>query len=100
MAATATVPVSAFTSRPPAAPVGRLYHLSVEQYHQMADAGILTPEDRVELLRGLLVKQMTKHPPHTLATQLTREVIERHLPRGWFVNVQEPVTTDDERAGA
>jgi Uma2 family endonuclease len=58
----------------------------------MARRGILTTADRVELLDGLLFQKMTKNPPHTLATQLTREAVERPLPSGWFVNVQEPVT--------
>jgi Uma2 family endonuclease len=71
----------------------QLYRLSVAQYHEMARRGILTAADRVELLDGLLVQKMTKNPPHTLATQLTREAVERPLPNGWFVNVQEPVTT-------
>jgi len=68
-----------------------LYRLSVEQYHQMIAAGILTPEDRVELLEGLLVRQMTKGPPHTLSTQLLRDALPQVLPVSWFVNDQEPI---------
>jgi len=71
-----------------------IWRLSVDQYHQMIQAGILNEGDPVELLEGILVTKMVKNPPHTLATQLTREALERSLPPVWFVNLQDPVTTD------
>jgi len=88
-----TVPAMAPVPSAPPSPRPQLYRLSVDQYHAMAHAEILTEKDNVELLDGLLVQKMTKNPPHTLSTQLTRESIERVLPAGWFVNVQEPLTT-------
>jgi Uma2 family endonuclease len=72
-----------------------LYRLSVEQYHQMARAGILTDGAPVELIRGLLVQKMTKHPPHSIATRLTRRALEGVVPPGWFVDSQEPITLSD-----
>lgn len=69
-----------------------LWRLSLEQYHAMAQAGILTENDPVELLEGWLVYKMTKNPPHTFATQQLRLAIEHFVPGGWFVNVQEPIT--------
>src|SRR5947209_7350262 len=53
-------------------PPESLYRLSVEQYHAMAREGILTDDDPVELLEGLLVCKMTKYRPHSLATGLLR----------------------------
>ncbi|HEX8202348.1 MAG TPA: hypothetical protein VF590_17855, partial [Isosphaeraceae bacterium] len=51
-----------------AAPVvvltGPIYRLSVPQYLDMVRAGILTEDDRVELLEGVLVTKMGKNPPH------------------------------------
>jgi hypothetical protein len=41
-----------------------IYRLSTAQYHAMAKAGILTADDRVELLQGWLVAKMSKNPPH------------------------------------
>jgi Uma2 family endonuclease len=76
----------------PELPVRRL---SVEQYHQMLHGGILQTDDRVELLEGLLVDKMTKHPPHSAATRLTRAALEKLVPAGWYVDSQEPVTTAD-----
>jgi hypothetical protein len=71
-----------------------LYRLSVAQYHAMISAGILQSGDPVELLEGLLVCKMTKHPPHPTATGMTREALEAVLPAGWCVRVQDPITLD------
>ncbi len=79
-------------SMPPPGPVDLLYRLSVEQYHAMADAGILNRSDRVELLEGLLVAKMTKHSPRIVATDLTQTVLMRTLPAGWFASMQNPIT--------
>jgi hypothetical protein len=40
-----------------------MFRLSVEQYHDMADRGILGPSDQVELLDGFLFRKMAKKPP-------------------------------------
>jgi len=69
--------------------------LSVDQYQIMIREGILGDDDPIEFIEGVLYQKMTKHPPHTLSTELTRVALEQVLPPGWFVNVQEPVTTLD-----
>lgn len=73
----------------------RLYRLSVDQYHAMARAGILTENDNIELIEGWLVRKMTKYPPHAISTVLVREALHSILPDGWFVNSQDPITTGD-----
>ncbi len=78
----------------PSVPTEPIFRLSVAQYHQMIDAGILTDDDPVELLDGWLVQKMSKKPPHSVSTLKTRNTLARVLPPGWFVNTQEPVTTD------
>ncbi len=81
--------------QPTAVPANLIYRLSVEQYHEMARRGILTEDDPVELLEGWLVIKVTKNPPHRIATHLTRKALEDLLPKGWYVDSQEPITTDD-----
>jgi Uma2 family endonuclease len=78
-------------------PAASLYRLSVEQYHDMIRKGILKDGDPVEMVEGVLVKKMTKNPPHTFATQALRDLLPALLPSGWFVNDQEPVTTEDSQ---
>jgi Uma2 family endonuclease len=72
-----------------------IWRFSVGQYHEMIRAGFLTEDDPVELLEGWLVTKMPKNPPHTLATQLTREALGRIVPSGWHVTDQEPITATD-----
>ena len=75
------------------APVARLplWRFSVAQYHAMIRKGILVDGDPVELLDGLLVRKMTKNPPHRLATERTRRVLDAILPKGWHTQVQEVI---------
>jgi hypothetical protein len=68
-----------------------LYRLSVPQYQAMVRGGILTENDNVELLDGLLVTKMPKNPPHRVSTRKTRRALEAILPDAWFADSQEPV---------
>jgi Uma2 family endonuclease len=61
----------------------------------MAEHGILGEDDPVELLEGWLVQKMTKHRPHVLTTLLVRRALDRLLPKGWYADSQEPVTTTE-----
>lgn len=72
-----------------------LWRLSVDQYHQMIQSGILTDDDPVELLEGLLVQKMSKNPPHRMSTFLVRRMLERLLGDEWYIDSQESVTTED-----
>lgn len=76
-------------------PWSEMFSVSVEQYHAMIAAGAITDEDKVELLRGRLVKKMAKCPPHETASHATSKTLERVAPPQWFVAVQRPLTTSD-----
>jgi Uma2 family endonuclease len=69
-----------------------LWRWSVENYHRMAESGILDEDAPVELLEGMLVEKMTKKPPHTAATLLTQKLLGQILPPGWHLAIQEPMT--------
>ena len=74
--------------------LGRLYRLSIEQYHRMIEAEVIGPDDRVELLEGLLVAKMGTNPPHIIATDLITLLMTRILPAGWFLSMGNPVTLE------
>jgi Uma2 family endonuclease len=75
-----------------AIPNDLILRLRIEQYHAIIQAGILTDDDSVELLEGWLVFKMPKNPPHRVTTRLVRTALENILPRGWYVDSQEPIT--------
>lgn len=74
---------------------GDIWRISVDRYHQMVASGVITPDDRVELLEGVLVNKMSKSPPHRIANGKTRRVLEALLPTGWYLDTQEPISLDD-----
>ncbi|MCP4423648.1 MAG: Uma2 family endonuclease [Chloroflexi bacterium] len=71
------------------------WRISVKRYHQMIQKGLLTTNDRLELLEGLLVKKMTVNPPHAFVTETIGEVFARLLANGRFVNSQQPITMQE-----
>lgn len=77
----------------PDVPNELLWRLSVDKYHEMIRVGILSENDRVELIEGWLVGKMPNNPAHTFSTERSRETVEYVLPKGYFVNVQQPITT-------
>ena len=74
--------------------LGELWRFSVADYHKMAEVGILSDDDRVELLDGVVVRKVSKNPPHVIAARLVRERLEAVLPAGWSVWTQDPITLD------
>lgn len=69
--------------------------LTVEQYRQMSEAGILDEDDAVELLEGLIVEKVGKNPPHIACVRKTYRLLLNILPEGWFVDSEQPVDTED-----
>lgn len=70
-----------------------LYRLSVHQYDQMARAGILDGEDRVELIDGLLVNKMTKNERHMATTKRIVREVQKALPPNFHVAKEDPIVT-------
>jgi Uma2 family endonuclease len=72
-----------------------LVRLTVAQYHAMREARIFPDDAQIELLDGLLVPRMTKHPPHRLSTRLVRSALEAAVGSSHYVDSQEPITLAD-----
>ncbi len=60
----------------------------------MIRAGILTDNDHVKLLEGWLVQKISKNPPLRIAAKLMTKALEQAVPNGWYVDSQEPITTE------
>jgi Uma2 family endonuclease len=71
------------------------HRFTVEQYHRMLAAGVLTPDDRVQLLEGELIRMSPKGPLHVFAVVEAADRITALLPAGWHVRRQDPITLAD-----
>jgi hypothetical protein len=68
---------------------------TVDEFHRLIDAHILTEDDHVELLEGWLVEKLAHHPPHDCAVELAQDLLPRLLPPGWRVRFQSAITLGD-----
>ena len=65
--------------------------LSVDDYHRMAEAGILAPDERVELIEGEIVTMAPIGPEHvSIVNRLTRTLVDG-LGDEAIVSPQNPV---------
>lgn len=69
-----------------------LNRFTVTQYHRMIETGVLTDEDRVELLEGYLVLKMPKGTSHESAMTRLLDILPVTKPAGWVLRSQGPVT--------
>ncbi|HEY8504405.1 MAG TPA: Uma2 family endonuclease [Gemmataceae bacterium] len=80
------------TRQIPPVPVRRF---TVEEYHRLAELGIITPDERLELIRGWLVPKVTHNPPHAGTLMILQRRLNRLLPEEWITRAQLPVTMHD-----
>jgi len=73
------------------ADLATFFRIGVREYDEMVAAGILTTEDRVELLDGYLVKKMAQNEPHSSTVQRLTIDLVRVLPAGWQPRIQLPI---------
>jgi Uma2 family endonuclease len=72
-----------------------LYKLSIEQYHQMIQSGVLRSGEKVELLEGYLVEKVPRNPPHDGTLYVVQEAIRPFLSPAWVLRVQSAITLPD-----
>jgi Uma2 family endonuclease len=70
---------------------------SVAKYQRMIEAGILTTEDKVELLENYVVLKMAKNPPHDGTLDIIKAALGPLLPSGWLLRVQQTVVLADSQ---
>ncbi len=67
------------------------HRFTVEQYHEMIAAGILTENDRVQLLEGVIAEMTPIGAGHSYAVTAIMQAFFELLPQGWQVLVQQPI---------
>jgi Uma2 family endonuclease len=67
------------------------HQLTIEQYYQMAQVGLLSPEDRVELIEGEIIDMAPMGSEHASALRTLAELFVEALQKRAIVAVQDPV---------
>lgn len=67
-----------------------------EEYDRLVSAGILSPEERVELLEGEIVRMWPQSPAHALAIGNADEVLRQVFRTGYHIRVQLPFVGGDD----
>jgi Uma2 family endonuclease len=75
-------------------PMLPIHRFSVEQYHRMIELGVLTANDKVELLEGWIVDKMPQHPSHGGTTSVLGRKLRGAIPKSWIVREQSPITLE------
>jgi Uma2 family endonuclease len=70
---------------------------SVARYQRMIETGILTPEDKVELLENYVVLKMPRTPRHDSTLQRMLRPLFRVLPSGWGLRVLSAIVLADSQ---
>ena len=94
---TTLAPPPAAQSTPPAQlrlgePAFPPTRLSLGQYHAMAEAGVLGPDDRVELLDGVLVDKTTKRPRHVIVCDRLVDRLKARFRDRFYTRQEAPLT--------
>src|SRR5262249_28853316 len=68
---------------------------NADEYHQMSAAGILSEDDRVELIEGEIVKASPIGKHHAACVKRLNAILNRRLGESAIVSIQDPVRLDD-----
>lgn len=64
---------------------------NVDEYHRMAEVGILTEDDRVELLGGEVVQMSPIRSRHAACVKRWNRLLSEQLASDWVLGVQDPI---------
>lgn len=68
---------------------------SVDEYYRMIEAGILSPDDRVELIEGEVIKMSPIGKLHASCVNRINTIFGQLVGRKAIVSVQNPIRIDD-----
>lgn len=68
---------------------------TVEQFHKMAESGILNEDDRVELIRGEIIEMAAIGTKHAACVRRLNNSLSRKLGDKVIISVQNPIGLDD-----
>ena len=77
----------------PPVPTRRLRRV---EYECLVERGLFEPDDRIELIDGLLVVRVPQSAPHVVALQLAQRALQRAFGDGWNIRPGGPVALDED----
>jgi Uma2 family endonuclease len=82
-----------FVTPPPATATSSLFlrPFSVDEYHRLAELGILRSDERVELLEGIITVMSPIGPRHSTTVELIYRLFLKLLPADWDVSMQRDI---------
>ena len=72
------------------------YLFTVEEYHQMGQAGILSEDDRVELIEGEIIQMSPIGKIHALFVMRLNRLFSKLFSRYAIINVQNPIYLSED----
>ena len=76
--------------------VAQTFRFTVDEYHKLADAGILEEDDRVELLDGEIILKSPVGFRHAKAVRRLNRVFSRASRDRYDVSIQDPFIISDD----
>jgi Uma2 family endonuclease len=73
----------------------RRHRITVDEYHRMAEEGLLAPDARVELIEGEIVEMPPIGTRHAAAVDLLGELLHAAIGQRAIVRCQGPIRLDD-----
>lgn len=70
-------------------------YFNVDEYYRMAEVGLLSPEDRVELIEGEIVEMSPIGSTHGGTVKRSSTFLRRELGDAVIVSVQDPIHLND-----
>jgi Uma2 family endonuclease len=67
-----------------------------QEYERMAEAGFFAPEERVELIDGIIYNKMPQSSFHATSVQLVQERLRAIFATGHTIRVQMPLALDPD----
>ena len=78
----------------PSAPAPARY--TAARFFQLADEGVLQPDDRVELLEGVIVAMSPHNPPHAFSVRRVYRMLDRIVLDRAVVSAQLPLVVSSD----
>lgn len=81
-------------SRQPQAHAPQPYRFTVDDVSRMAEAGVLAPDARLELIDGQLLRMSPTGPHHAHAVTLLDRLLQERVGDAFLVRCQQPLLVD------